>query len=125
MPFLLSLALARVEVHLDQAAEDLRWPARDWPPAEERCYSQLRGVLVFEQLTVNAVMGPLHRPSAQRYREALAKAPGRRFSRRAAGPRQARQGDAVPLARERDRLPFFASSSSVASRGAPRMRSST
>ena len=126
MPFLISPA--RVEVHLDQAAKDLRWPARDGPPAKEGCYSHLRGVLVFEQLALNTAMGALYRPSSQRDREALAKGPGRRVIRRTAGPRQARQGDAgtsVSLARDRDRAPFFESSSSVVSTGAPRMRSST
>lgn len=122
------LPLARVEVHLDEAAEDLRPPVGDEAPAEERCYSHLRRVLVFEQLTVNTATGALHRPSSQRYREAPAKAHGRRFTRRTVGPRPARQGEAgtsVSLARERDRVPFFASSSSVVLMGAPRMMSST
>jgi len=126
MPFLISLA--RVEVHLDETTKDLRWPASEGPPAEERCDSHLRGVLVFEQLALNTAMGALYRPSSQRYREAFAKAPGRRVIRRTAGARQARQGDAgtsVSLARDRDRAPFFDSWSSVVSTGAPRMRSST
>src|SRR5688572_3555735 len=126
MPCLISTA--RVEVHLEQAAKDLRWPARDEPPAKEGCYSHLRRVLVFEPLSVNTATGALHRPSSQRYCEALAKAPGRRVIRRTVGPRPARQGDAgtsVSLARERDRVPFFAGSSSIVWTCAPRMRSST
>src|SRR5687768_10425944 len=126
MPFLISPA--RVEVHLDQAAKDLRRPVRGGPPAKERCCPHLRRVLVFEQLTVNPVTGALNRPLSQRNREAFAKAPGRRVIRRTAGARQARQGDAgtsVSLARDRDRAPFFDSWSSVESMDAPRMRSST
>src|SRR5688572_6368855 len=124
MPFLISPA--RV-VNLDQAAKDLRRPVRGGPPAKERCYPHLRRVLVLTPLLLNTATGALHRPSSQRYREALAKASGRRFTR-TVGPRPARQGDAVTsvsLARDRDRVPFFAGSSSVVWTGAPRMRSST
>src|SRR5687768_16383540 len=126
MPLLISPA--RVEVDLDQAAKDLRRPVRGGPPAKERCYSHLRRVLVLTPLLLNTATGALRRPSSQRYREALAKAPGRSVIRRAVGPRPARQGDAgtsVSLARERDRVPFFAGSSSFVGTCAPRMRSST